>query len=88
VASTEANVACLIDWLKIASLNNWLGSKPGKSKQREGARPFRGAAKGIIGRMAETRARLGLSAAYGPAAIKLGFLAGQPPSDLPPPKLA
>ncbi len=83
----RANVAALIDWLKIAARCGWLGSTRSKHRH-QGERPFQGVAKGLIKRMADERAKLGLSGAYGPAATKLGFLAGQPPSDLSPPALA
>jgi hypothetical protein len=83
----RANVACLVDWLKIAARCGWLGSA--RSKERhQGTRVFKGLAKRDLARLEDGRAFLGLAAPYGPAAIKAGFLQEKPPSDRPPPVLA
>jgi hypothetical protein len=83
----RANVACLIDWLKIAYRCGWLGSAPSK-KRHEGKRRFKWQGEREVARLADSRAYSGLSGAYGPAAVKLGFLQEKPPSDRPPPTLA
>ena len=83
----RANVACLVDWLRIAARCGWLGSTRSKTRH-PGQRRFKHVGEKLASKMADTRAFLGLSAAYGPAALRLGFKAGKPPSDLPPPILA
>jgi hypothetical protein len=83
----RANVACLIDWLKIAYRCGWLSSTLSK-KRHEGTRRFKWQGEREVGRLADSRAYSGLAGAYGPAAIKLGFLEEKPPSDRPPPTLA
>lgn len=83
----RANVACLVDWLRIAARCGWLGAKPSKDRHL-GTRRFKARAERLVKDLLDERAFLGLMAAYGPAAIKLGFLAAHPPSDRPPPQLA
>jgi hypothetical protein len=83
----RANVACLVDWLRIAARCGWLGSTRNKTRH-PGKRRFKSRAEKAVARLADSRAFLGLSAAYGPAAVRLGFKPGKPPSDLPPPILA
>lgn len=83
----RANVACLVDWLRIAARCGWLGSKPSKDKH-DGERKFQQRGERLATKLADKRARLGLSGFYGPAALALGFKTGKPPSDLPPPVLA
>jgi hypothetical protein len=77
----RANVACLIDWLRIASKNGWLGSA--RTARREGQRRFKEAGQGIAGRLAEMRVTMGLAQPYGPKAVLLGLGKETPPSRRP-----
>ena len=83
----RANVACLVDWLRIAARCGWLGSVKSKAKHA-GQRAFKKRGEKLASKLADDRAFLGLSAVYGPAVVRLGFKVGKPPSDLPPPVLA
>jgi hypothetical protein len=80
----RANVACFIDWLRIAKKNGWLSAKVKKAKHKA-SRTFEldgeRSAKSLIKR----RARLGLDLPYGRAAKRLGRGEETPPSDRPPP---
>ena len=81
----RANVACLVDWLRIAAKNGWLGST--RAAQRHvGQRSFKDASERIAKDFANMRVRMGLSAPYGPQAKRLGLGAGEPPSRRPLPK--
>jgi hypothetical protein len=78
----RANVACLIDWLRIAAKNGWLGSA--RSAQRHtGERRFKEAGEGIASRLAGMRVRMGLAQPYGPKAAQLGIGQEMPPSRRP-----
>jgi hypothetical protein len=78
----RANVACLIDWLRIAAKNGWLGSA--RSAQRHtGERRFKEAGEGIASRLAGMRVRMGLAQPYGPMAAQLGLGQELPPSERP-----
>lgn len=81
----RANVACLVDWLRIAARCGWLGST---KTEHTGKRKFRKRGERLAAKLADERAKAGLLAAYGPAAVRLGFKVGKPPSDLSPPILA
>jgi hypothetical protein len=80
----RANVACLVDWLRIAYRCGWLGSTKSKTKH-PGKRKFKQRGEQEAVKLADERGRLGLSGSYGPAAVALGFKIADPPSDLPPP---
>jgi hypothetical protein len=88
----RANVACLIDWLRIAAKNDWLGTKPSK-KSLIAKRKFRPRGEKAASELEDTRARIGLATAYGAAAAALGLGPKEPPSrrrrrPLPRPALA
>jgi hypothetical protein len=78
----RANVVCLIDWLRIASRNGWLGSAA--TVRKAGERRFKKKAENIAKRFADMRVRIGVAAAYGPQAVKLGIGSATPPSERAP----
>lgn len=80
----RANVACLVDWLRIASRCGWLGSTRSKTRH-PGQRRFKHIGEKLAWKMGDFRGLHGLTTCYGPAAVALGFKDGKPPSDLPPP---
>jgi hypothetical protein len=80
----RANVACLVDWLRISANCGWLGSTP-SGIRHPGKRKFKARGERLAAKLTDTRTRLGLTAPYGPAARALGFKVWAPPSDLPPP---
>jgi hypothetical protein len=83
----RANVACLIDWLRIAKKNDWLRAR--KKKQNPNVeRRFKSRGERAAKSLIKTRVFYGLAARYGPAAKKLGLGKATLPSDRPPPKLA
>jgi hypothetical protein len=84
----RANAACLIDWLRIASLNGWLGSKKKKIKPPRVERLFKKRGEEAAERLADLRTFLELGAPYGAAAELLGVGEATMPSERPPPKLA
>jgi hypothetical protein len=67
----RANVACLIDWLRIAAKNGWLGST--RAARKHGERKFQETGQRIASRLAEMRVRMGLAQPYGPKAAELGL---------------
>jgi hypothetical protein len=75
----RANVACFIDWLRIAATSDWLGSKPSK-KALVAKRKFRARGEKAANDLADDRARLGLASAYGVVAAALGLGPEEPPS--------
>jgi len=75
----RANVACFIDWLRIAATNDWLCSKQSK-KALVAKRKFRTRGEKAANELADERARLGLASAYGAAAAALGLGPKDPPS--------
>jgi hypothetical protein len=78
----RANVACLIDWLRIAAKNGWLGST--RAAQRHtGERRFKEAGESIASRLAGMRVRMGLAQPYGSKAAQLGLGQEMPPSRRP-----
>lgn len=83
----RANVACLIDWLRIASKNGWLGSKPTK-KPEDGTRNFKKVGEKDAQSLCDYRVRSGLAQAYGPQAVALRLGQEEPPSRRkhPPPR--
>jgi hypothetical protein len=67
----RANVACLIDWLRIAAKNGWLGSA--RAERRAGERKFQARGQRIAARLAKMRVRMGLAQPYGVRAAQLGL---------------
>jgi hypothetical protein len=87
----RANVACLIDWLRIAAKNDWLGAKPSKKNSLVAKRKFRSRGEKDAKELADRRARLGLATPYGATAAALGLGPKEPPSRRkrrPPPRPA
>jgi hypothetical protein len=77
----RANVACLIEWLRIGAKHGWLGSA--RAARREGERRFKQVGERIAARLATMRVRMGLAQPYGPKAALLGFGEETPPSRRP-----
>ncbi len=75
----RANVACLVDWLRIAARNDWLGATR-SAKRHDGTRTKRKAGRDASMSIAKTRARQGLYTPYGPGAKKSGRGEGVLPS--------
>jgi len=83
----RANIACLVDWLRIAASCEWLGTTKSKT-EHPAKRKFKRRGEEAVKKLLDERGFLGLNGSYGPAALALGFKIGKPPSDLPPPILA
>jgi hypothetical protein len=86
----RANVACLIDWLRIAAKNGWLGLKS-SGKVLVGKRKFKSRGEKAAEELADERARIGLGRPYGAAAAAIGMGPKEPPSRRqrkPPPRPA
>jgi hypothetical protein len=78
----RANVACLVDWLRIGARNGWLGST--RSTQRfKGTRTKQKAGHDASMSIAKTRARQGLYKPYGPGAKQSGRGEETPPRPRP-----
>jgi hypothetical protein len=77
----RAYTACLIDWLRIASKQGWLGST--RTARRHGQRRFKEKGERISSRLAELRVKAGLAQPYGPKAAALGIGEKTPPSRRP-----
>jgi len=67
----RANVACLVDWLRIAAKNGWLGSVR-VALRHAGTRTKQKAGEAAAFSVAKTRARQGLYTPYGRGAKKNG----------------
>jgi len=76
----RASVACLVDWLRIAAVNGWLGSARRVGKL---VRPFKHTSRTAATELADSRARVGLAYPYGPRAKALGAGEETPPSERP-----
>jgi hypothetical protein len=76
----RANIACLVDWLRIAALNGWLGSA---RKALRGVRRQAEAGKNAVARLLRERIENGLDLPYGPQAKALGLGEDDPPSERP-----
>lgn len=77
----RASAASFIDWLRIAAKNNWLGSaRAAKRGLAKGVRRCKKAGEDAARILAKSRAKAGLSGAYGPQAAKLGIGHATPPS--------
>ncbi len=85
----RANVACYIDWLRIAAVNEWLGSardeKRGKKDKeiKKGKRTMMEAGVFAAKKLLDRRSRDGLDLPYGPQAKALGLGEEAPPSQRP-----
>lgn len=75
--SLRANLACLIDWLRIAAKNGWLGSA--RTARKAGSRKFQERGQRAAAGLAEMRVRMGLAQPYGPKAAELGLGDAIPP---------
>ncbi len=82
----RANVACLIDWLRIAPNNGWLGSTRAVRRHGQGGEAVRRCerdGKHAVSRLKKFRVAAGLMSRYGPQAMKLGLGEETPPSRRP-----
>jgi hypothetical protein len=77
----RASVACLVDWLRIAAVNGWIGSA--RRAARDLVRPFKHASRTAAKELADQRARAGIAYPYGPRAKALGIGEETPPSERP-----
>jgi hypothetical protein len=77
----RANVACFIDWLRIAAVNGWLGSARAAKRGRNGVRTKVDAAAKVVAELIKDRSNDGLDLPYGPRAAALGLGETTPPSD-------
>ena len=71
----------MIEWLRIAAKNGWLGPTP--TAKHVGERRFKVPAEKIAVKFAKMRVRMGLIQPYGPKAAKLGFGKATLPSQRP-----
>jgi hypothetical protein len=78
----RANVACLIDWLRIASKNGWLSSVVA-AVRHVGERKFKRAGRSAATSLVNMRTRMGLNIPYGAKAVLLGLGKALPPSRRP-----
>jgi hypothetical protein len=78
----RANVACLIDWLRIAAKNDWMGSAANTARHT-GERSFKATGERIAVKLGRMRQRMGLAQPYGPKAAQLGLGLATPPSQRP-----
>jgi hypothetical protein len=76
----RANVACFIDWLRIAAVNGWLGSARAAKRGRNGVRTKVDAAAKAVAELIKDRSNAGLDLPYGPGAAALGLGETMPPS--------
>jgi hypothetical protein len=74
----RANVAALVDWLRICYREGWLG-KPRRNRLGT-ERKFKDRAASISTKLARMRVRMGIVAAYGEKAEQLGLGKRMPPS--------
>jgi hypothetical protein len=79
----RASVACFVDWLRIAYINEWIKCVSRRAHDR--VRSFRWAARKAARELADKRARAGLNRHYGPQAKALDLGEETPPSRRPPP---
>jgi hypothetical protein len=79
----RANVACLIDWLRIAKKNAWLvDPNAGRSASATyGSRRFKKRGENAANGLAKRRVRMGIAQPYGPQAAKLGIGKASLPSE-------
>jgi hypothetical protein len=74
----RANVAALVDWLRICCREGWLG-KPRRNHQGTD-RKFKDRAGATVEKLATMRVRMGVMGAYGVKAEALGLGQRTPPS--------
>jgi hypothetical protein len=74
----RANVAALVDWLRICYREGWLG-KPRRNHLGT-ERKFKDRATSITAKLARMRVRMGIMGAYGEKAEQLGLGKRTPPS--------
>jgi hypothetical protein len=79
----RANVACFVDWMRIAAKAGWLGSTRA-ARRHSGVRRKKKAGREAAMSVAKTRARAGLYTPYGPGAKKTGTGHETPPRPRPP----
>lgn len=79
----RANVACLVDWLRIAAKAGWL-SATRSTRRHDGVRRMKKAGRDASRSIAKTRAQAGLYTPYGPGAKKNGNGHETPPRPRPP----
>lgn len=80
----RANVACLIDWLRIATVNGWIGSARA-TRRGKGVRTKMDAGAKAAASLIKRRSKYGLDLPYGPNAKALGIGKETPPSRRPRP---
>jgi hypothetical protein len=74
----RANVAALVEWLRICSCEGWLGSA--RRNHGEAGRGFQDTGERIAARLAVMRVRMGIARAYGEKAVQLELGYRTPPS--------
>lgn len=74
----RANVAGLVEWLRICSREGWLRSA--RRNHGEAKRGFQERGELIAGKLANMRVRMGVARAYGEKALELGLGDRTPPS--------
>jgi hypothetical protein len=80
----RANVACFIDWLRIAAVNGWIGSvRAAKRAKKNGVRTMMDVGVKAAASLAKRRSKHGLDLPYGPKAKALGLGDETPPSRRP-----
>jgi hypothetical protein len=77
----RANIACLLDWLRICHREGWLGSV--RRNHHGVRRRSEHVGVAVAHSLARMRARMGLAAPYGPKAAQLGIDEETPPSRRP-----
>jgi site-specific recombinase XerD len=77
----RANVACLVDWLRIAAVNGWLGSTRRAARSGRDVRPFRWGGREAARVLGDARKKAGLGDPYGPRAKALRAGEELPPSE-------
>jgi hypothetical protein len=77
----RANVACLVEWMRIAAINDWLGST--RPARRKGVRRQLKAGADAAKSLKKMRATMGLLGRYGAAAKARGLGEELPPSRRP-----
>jgi Transposase DDE domain len=76
----RANVACFIDWLRIAAVNGWLRSARKAKRTKKGVRTKVDAAAKAVAKLIRDRSKAELDLPYGPRAAALGLGEATPPS--------
>jgi hypothetical protein len=80
----RANVAALVEWLRISAREGWLGSaRSARRNHGQPERSFRETGQRIAARLGDMRVRMGVAAAYGEQAERRGFGQRTPPSRRP-----